>query len=201
MCAVLCPAHTFSPMTGPDHAQLLLNCTHHDIHVLVDGLRLRLPRGPVPAIVDTAQDAETLEFALDPDRELRTTLVRASGRAHLVLLMPEPAEGVCFLVEPEILLRHPDRHDLLTPALYTPLETSPDADGLAGLEPEDLDDDAPRIDEALLATALDADLTPAVPPTFLAAVYSHLDLVGSGVATLPPDPLDDLAPAPAAEAS
>lgn len=110
---------TLSPMTtDPLPAPVVFNCTHREILVSAGGELRPLPRGPLPSIVDSLEAGETLECSLDLDGSARYTLSFAPGRAELALMLPDPLPGVWFLVEPEVLLRLPHRHDLCTPSRY-----------------------------------------------------------------------------------
>lgn len=94
---------------------LLYNCMGRDIHVDVDGEFVLLPALERPGILDEHDAASSLGVRIG-DR--RTVLRLEAGRARGTMFLPEPAEGVRYLVPAEVLLRLPHRSDLVTPALY-----------------------------------------------------------------------------------
>lgn len=97
---------------------VLVNCTGRDVKILVDGELQLLPAGPTPSIVeDTTSSREVLVSTGEglPGASITVGVATPS----MTLFMPEPLPGVLYLVRPEVLLRHPHREDLLTPAFYT----------------------------------------------------------------------------------
>ena len=98
--------------TGP---LALYNCMDRDVYVEVDGEQVVLPRLPCPQIVDQHDDASPLQVLVG-DRH--TTLRLETGHVRATLFLPEPVDGVRYLVPVEVLLRLTHRSDLVTPALY-----------------------------------------------------------------------------------
>lgn len=86
----------------------LINLTGSDEFVEVDGKRVKLPSGPRPVMIDRSdRPEEVLEIA-----ELGAVLAVPQGEPAGVLFMPEPSEGVAFLVSAELVARFPHRDDL-----------------------------------------------------------------------------------------
>lgn len=100
----------------------LVNCRHKAVFVRVDGERVELPRVPRPVIIDAVDTdpaggpSEVLQVAAGDGV---TALRVSSGQVSGTLGMPDPVDGVLFLVDPEVLLRFPDRNDLVVADTYS----------------------------------------------------------------------------------
>lgn len=101
-------------------APVLFNCLRRerDVFVKVGNEFVVLPRGPKPTLVDSAVESCPLVVRLSPSDDATFELRSSDGRCDMTLGMPPALPGALFLVDSDVLLRHPDRDDLVTPASY-----------------------------------------------------------------------------------
>jgi hypothetical protein len=82
-----------------DDTVMLYNCMGRDIHVDVEGELVLLPPPPRPGVIDDHEPASALPILIDGHR---TVLRLGAGQAKATMLVPDPAEGVRYLVPTEV---------------------------------------------------------------------------------------------------
>lgn len=115
-------AHPRQPGTMPtmETVPVLFNCLRRerDVFVRIDGQPVPLPRGPKPVLIDTSTNTQPIVVTVAPDDPRTIELTTSEAECDATISLPPPMDGALFLVDPETLMRLPDRDDLVTPASY-----------------------------------------------------------------------------------
>jgi hypothetical protein len=105
-------------MSEETQPPVLFNCTGRPKYIVVGTMVVKLPTGPKPVLVDMLGDRGELVVRAGLHGDGSATLEVASGEVTSTLSMPPVMPGAMFLVDAEVLLRCPERDDLVTPAYY-----------------------------------------------------------------------------------